>query len=91
MVEIISRFVKKSTTNDGEQAKQYFFIVKDEGYEKALVIHKYVLIKDERHIESYERTGHVFVKSFKDAKLYFSRFAIKISTLDEVIYWLLSV
>lgn len=83
---VIARFIKRSKTNEGELAKQYFLILASEGNDTALVIRKNVLIKE--RFELYERYGFELLKEFKGYRLYKQVFSIKLETLSEVVRWI---
>lgn len=60
--EIIARVTSKSPTNGGMLCKQYFMLVKSEGFENTLVIDKNILAKD--MFEYFESHGFLLKKEF---------------------------
>lgn len=75
-------FTLKTKTNDKLLAKQYFEVVKSKEYPTTITIRKLFLEPDIK--EKY--TGYNLLKTFKNKRLFEDEFAIKLSTLEELIY-----
>ena len=84
---IVAHKIIRSKTNDDDFAKQTFCISVDPDgkLETGLVILKLVLTDK---FESYDRLGFVNLKQFKDKRLYYQWFSIKLSTLESVANWI---
>ena len=80
----MGHFIKKSKTNQGELAKQYFKVVSGIGYDTALVIKKLVLSSD----YGLYCPDFKILKTWKDKYLFEKWFSIKLSTLRDVVIWL---
>jgi len=78
--------VFKTVTNGGDKSKTYAQIVKgDNEKEWSLFLQRYVLTED---FATFELLGQKCVKQYKEKRLYFTTFGIKISTLKSIIYWI---
>lgn len=77
-------FIKKTKTNNGELAKQYFKVVSGTGYETALVIKKLVLSSDTNIYAGEYR----ILRTWKNKYLFEKWFSIKLSTLVDVFKWI---
>ena len=95
MKELISTtesYIIRSKTNGGEFCKQRFHLIKsgDEVDNIVLCIYKLVLVESDR-FDAYEKSNFTNLKSFRNKRLYYQVFNIKLDTLEEVINWLINL
>lgn len=80
-MKILNNFFIRSETNNKDLCKQYFTVIKKDGYEPTLVIVKLVYSND---YELYH-TEHEVLRTFRDKFLFRQVFGLKIETLDMVV------
>ena len=79
---MVPRFFLRSSTNEGEKAKQYFTVLKTNQFEPSLIIRKLVLTKD---FALYQKQGYKGRKAYKGMYLVETTFGLKIDTLNSVL------
>lgn len=74
--------VIRSKTNDGEFAKQTFYILRKEGTDSALIVRKLVLTDNP---QMYYNDGCKFLRHYKGKVLVLKTFGIKLKTLWKLV------
>lgn len=86
-MNLISKKVIKSKTNDNEFAKQYLYLLSDIEKDTTLIVHKFVLVTEHR-LKVYNQFGFETLKQYNDKYLVKQVFSIKLKTLVNVFDWL---
>jgi len=82
----MKRLILRGVTNSGDKVKQYCFLLenKKKGFERSVVIHRLILVKD---MTPYLLTGHIFIRQFKDKYVVSNKFSMKLSTMQVILKW----
>lgn len=85
-LKVSEKLIIRSSTNDGELAKQYFTVAEADNKEPVLIIDKLILTN--KNFKDYIEYGFIELKELNGYKLFIQNFSIKLKTLHEVGGWL---
>ncbi len=81
----------RNKTNDGDLSKQTFSLIYTDSTDIALQMVQLMLTRDHISYRNRSSLGVVELKKFKDVFLFRRSYSIRLSTLNEMLYWLNSM